>query len=160
MRCDRVQSGVSRAIDGDGDLTPFGGHLSVCPDCAGFAASSVDLAARYRRRVLLGIDRLRAAPALPPARRSRVRGLVAPAAAALVLCFLPLFRPPAPPPAAAPVPSARVPLFDAPRSAPVDLPALAWTGDAPLPRRLDQDLPASLTIEFEPVITLPSSLRF
>jgi hypothetical protein len=160
MSCDRIQSGVSRAIDDGGDLTAFEDHLSACSECADFAGTSEELAARYRRQVLLGIDRLRSSTPALPQRRSRARGLFALAAAALVLCSILLWKPTSPLPVSAPVPSARVPLFDAPRSGFVELPALAWSGDAPLPRRLDQDLPSSLTTEFEPSIALPSSLRF
>jgi hypothetical protein len=160
MSCDRIQFELSRAIDEHRDLAAFDAHLSVCHDCGDFATVSRDLGERYRRRVTQGIDRLRRG--MPPAtQKRRPAGWLLPLAAAFsVLWSVPL-RPPPPLPAiwASPA-SARVPLYDDVRFDPVDLRALAWSGEPPLPGRLDQDLPSSLSPDADPGITLPSTLRF
>ncbi|HLY08355.1 MAG TPA: hypothetical protein VKW04_03510 [Planctomycetota bacterium] len=160
MSCDGIQAGVSRAIDESRDLADFERHFAVCSECREFAASSLDLAGRYRRQVRRGIDRLRMATTTPAAGRSPARWLIPLAAAALVLCSVPLRRPPAESPGRLPAASARVPLFDGVPSDPPDLRLLAWSGEAPLPRRLDQDLPSVVPVDVEPSVELPSSLRF
>jgi len=160
MTCDRIQSAVSQAIDEHRDLAVFEAHLSVCSDCREFAAASVEIGDRYRRRVKEGIDRLRHGP--PPARAGRpLAGWLIPLAAALcILVSVPLRPPPPPPSVLTPTASARVPLFDDVRLDPVDLRVLAWSGEPPLPRRLDQDPPSFPSPDVEPSVTLPSSLRF
>jgi len=160
MTCDRVQAELSRALDDNRDLAAFGAHLSVCSDCSDFATASWDLAARYRKQVIQGIDRLRRSPPPPVLRRTSSPWLRSLAAALWVLLSVPLpphEGPPAGSPAAA---SARVPLFDEVRIDLIDLQLLAWAGEPPLPRRLDQDLPTAFSFDFEPSVALPSRLRF
>ena len=160
MRCDRVQAEVSRALDEDRDLAAFGAHLSVCSACSDFATVSREVAGRYRKRVIQGIHRLRRDAPPRVMRRSAASWLLPLAAAVLVFMSMPLRPPEGPPAGSSPAASARVPLFDEVRIDLIDLQVLAWAGEPPLPRRLDQDLPTAFSFEFEPSVALPSSLRF
>jgi len=160
VRCDRVQAGVSQAIDERRGFSAYERHFADFPDCRDFAAVSVEFAERYRRRVDRGIDRLRrAAPPASAARRS-VHGWIALAAAALILLSIPLRRAPVTSPASSPAASARVPLFDGPAPDPIDLGPLAGLGEPPLPRRLDQELPVPPVVEIDSGLALPAGLRF
>lgn len=160
MTCDQVQAELSRAIDEGREGSAVGGHLSLCPACGEFLALSERLADRYRRQVRRGIDRLgRSMPVRRP-RPSPARLLLPLAAAVLILLSVPVHAPPrisAPPARAA---GSRVPLFDVVAPDPVDLQILAWSGDLPLPRRLDQDLPGPGALEPDPGLSLPAGLRF
>jgi len=160
MTCDRVQAGVSRALDEDRDLAAFGAHLSVCSDCSDFATASMGLGARYRNQVLQGMDRLRRVPPPPVIRRSSSSWLIPLAAAVVVLLSVPLRPQENPPAESPPAAAARVPLFDGVRIDLIDLQLLAWAGEPPLPRRLDQDLPTAFSFEFESSVALPPRLRF
>jgi hypothetical protein len=147
-------------MDDHEDPSAFDGHLSACSECREFAEVSGDLADRYRRQVRRGIDRLqRSRPAFPPA-PSLVRRLLPLAAAVLILLSLPILPPSGGSPTPVGTASGRVPLFDAVLPDPVDVRVLAWSGETPLPRRLDQDLPGVGSGDPDPVVTLPASLRF
>jgi hypothetical protein len=158
MTCDRIQYEVSQAIDEHHDLAIFEAHLSVCSDCSHFAAAAVGIAGCYRRRVTQGIDRLRRGTSPARVKRSRAGWLIPLAAALSVLLSVPLR--PAPSLPALSTAAARVSLFDDIGLDSVDLRVLAWSGEPPLPRRLDQDLPSSISPEVDPSVLLPPNLRF
>jgi hypothetical protein len=171
MTCDRVQAELSKAMDEQGTLcSETTAHLLTCGECGDFRASSTEISQEYATEVRAGIDRLRRLEgAVPPKKRRRLIRVLAPLAAAALLCWLGMGKSQGDPPSspapsvalmkAAPVrPALRVRLFEA-RSPFDDEVTFVLDLRPKLPLRLDQEFLPDRS-DLSEIISLPRSLRF